>query len=143
MILSISTLTQQIFEIDIDITDTIETLKFFIYTVSGKCPDEQRLIYKGKQLEDNQTIHDYNIQKGDMIHMVYRLRGGMYHETSGKNGAFSNTSSLVVSLDGDENSDGTEDKYDIDTDENSDENSDENNDDTENKDDNNSNKNKL
>lgn len=82
--IQIRSLTGKHTEIKVHHKMTVSELKDAIERVDQTPFDQQRLVYNGKQLEDKRTLDYYDIKHDTVIHIILRIRGGMFHETSAR-----------------------------------------------------------
>ena len=76
MLIKVKTLTGKEIEIDIEPTDRVERIKERVEEKEGIPPPQQRLIFSGKQMNDEKTASDYKVTGGSVLHLVLALRGG-------------------------------------------------------------------
>jgi len=76
MIIKVKTLTGKEIELDLESNDKVERIKERIEEKEGIPPQQQRLIYGGKQMSDEKTAKEFNLEGGSVIHLVLALRGG-------------------------------------------------------------------
>ncbi len=82
--LQLKTATGQLLNLTINPMHTILDLKKQIYILQEVILDNQRIIFQGKQLDDPKRLCDYNIVNDSVLHIVLRLRGGMFHKSSSR-----------------------------------------------------------
>lgn len=76
MLIKVKTLTGKEIEINIEADDLVKRIKEKVEEKEGIPPAQQRLIFSGKQMNDDKTTESYRIQGGSVLHLVLALRGG-------------------------------------------------------------------
>lgn len=86
--INVSMLNGSIIETHINCDATVLELKYWFGVKNNICFDQIRFIFNGKQLENDKTLESYGIKNDTNIMFILKLRGGMYQEVSGRNGAY-------------------------------------------------------
>ncbi|KUI53951.1 Ubiquitin-like protein 1 [Cytospora mali] len=76
MMIKVRTLTGKEIELDIDKEFKVSAIKEKVEEKEGIPPVQQRLIFGGKQMADDKTADEYNLEAGATLHLVLALRGG-------------------------------------------------------------------
>ena len=96
---NIELLTGEKLNITINPNDNVLDLKLMIQSIIGTSPDQMNLIFNRKQLKETTQITDTDIKDDVKILVVRKLRGGMFHSTSGRNGSYLPIRTCYFSLD--------------------------------------------
>lgn len=73
----VKTLSGKTISVECEPDESIESLKEKIMAKEGVPPDQQRIIFGGKQLDAQKNLSDYDIDDDSTLHLVLRLRGGL------------------------------------------------------------------
>ncbi|KAL7715095.1 Ubiquitin-like [Entamoeba marina] len=76
MLINIRLLNGRVLQVDTEPTDKISDLKAKLEEVEGITPEQQRLVFGGRQLADDKTLQELNVQPGTTFNLLLALRGG-------------------------------------------------------------------